>query len=114
MTISRASRRPIQPKLRSMPLRKTPSAIYIQMHQLANEKERLQEELVRVCDRQQQIMNRLVELDRNLEQLDSEVENNAVSAEMSEAQFVNKIKAKPTERIQTTRGVTYESMTIEY
>jgi len=114
MTISRASRRPIQPKLRSMPLRKTPSAIYIQMHQLANEKERLQEELVRVCDRQQQIMNRLVELDRNLEQLDGEVENNAVSAEMSEAQFVNKIKAKPIERIQTTRGVTYESMTIEY
>ncbi len=114
MTISRASRRPIQPKLRSMPLRKTPSAIYIQMHQLANEKERLQEELVRVCDRQQQIMDRLVELDRNLEQLDGEVENNAVSAEMSEAQFVNKIKAKPTERIQTTRGVIYESMTIEY
>jgi hypothetical protein len=42
------------------------------------------------------------------------VENNAVSAEMSEAQFVNKIKAKPTERIQTIRGATYESMTIEY
>ncbi len=59
MTISRASRRPIQPKLRSMPLRKTPSALYIQMHQLANEKESLQEELVRVCDRQQQIVNRL-------------------------------------------------------
>ncbi|MBD2319031.1 hypothetical protein [Phormidium tenue] len=114
MTISRASRRPIQPKLRSMPLRKTPSALYIQMHQLANEKERLQEELVRVSDRQQQIVNRLAELDRNLAQLDLEVENNAVSAEMSEAQFVNKIKAKPTERIQTIRGATYESMTIEY
>jgi hypothetical protein len=39
---------------------------------------------------------------------------NAVSAEMSEAQFVHKIKSKPTERIQTTRGKTYESMTIEY
>ncbi len=114
MPISRASRRPIQPKLRSMPLRKTPSAIYIQMHQLANEKERLREELVRVCDRQQQIIDRLAELDRNLAQLDLDVENNAVSAEMSEAQFVNKIKAKPTERIQKTRGVTYESMTIEY
>ena len=114
MTISRVSRRPIQPKLRSMPLRKTPSALYIQMHQLANEKERLQEELVRVCDRKQQILDRLAELDRNLAQLDLDVENNAVSAEMSEEQFVKKIKAKPTERIQTTRGVAYESMTIEY
>ena len=114
MTISRASRRPIQPKLRSMPLRKTPSAIYIQMHQLANEKERLQEELVRVCDRQQQIIDRLSELDRNLAQLDLDVENNAVSAEISEAQFVQKIRAKPTERTQTVQGKTYNSMTIEY
>jgi chromosome segregation ATPase len=114
MTISRASRRPIQPKLRSMPLRKTPSALYIQMHQLANEKERLQEELIRVRDRQQHIIDRLAELDRNLAQLDSEVENSGTSAEMTETQFVQKIKAKPTERIQTTRGVTYESMTIEY
>lgn len=114
MTISRAFRRPIQPKLRSMPLRKTPSAIYIQMHQLANEKERLQEELVRVGDRQQQIVNRLAELDRNLTQLDLDVENSAASTEISEAQFVNKIKAKPIERIQTTRGATYQSMTIEY
>lgn len=108
------SRRPIQPKLRSMPLRKSPSALYIQMHQLANEKERLQEELVRVCDRQQQIMNRLAELDRSLAQLDSDVENNAISAEMSEAQFINKIKAKPKERVQVVHGVSYESMTIEY
>ncbi len=114
MTISRASRRPIQPKLRSMPLRKTPSAIYIQMHQLANEKERLQEELVRVCDRQQQIIDRLAELDRNLAQLDLDVENNAVSAEISEAQFVQKIRVKPTERTQTVQGKTYNSMTIEY
>jgi predicted nucleic acid-binding Zn-ribbon protein len=108
------SRRPIQPKLRSMPLRKSPSALYIQMHQLANEKERLQEELVRVSDRQQQIVTRLAELDRNLAQLDSDVENNAVSAEMSEAQFINKIKANPKERVQIVRGVSYDSMTIEY
>jgi hypothetical protein len=97
-----------------MPLRKTPSALYIQMHQLANEKERLQEELVRVCDRQQQIVNRLAELDRNLTQLDIDVENSAVSADLTETQFVQKIKAKPIERIQTTRGVTYESMSIDY
>jgi hypothetical protein len=84
------------------------------MHQLANEKERLQEELVRVCDRQQQIMNRLAELDRNLAQLDLDVENNAVSAEMSEAEFIHKIKAKPKEKIQISRNSGYESMTIEY
>ncbi|PZU97692.1 MAG: hypothetical protein DCE90_06305 [Pseudanabaena sp.] len=108
------SRRPIQPRLRSMPLRKTPSALYIQMHQLANEKERLQEELVRVCDRQQQIIDRLAELDRNLAQLDLDVENNAVSADMSEAQFVNKIKAKPTERIQKVQSNGYQTMNIDY
>jgi hypothetical protein len=96
-----------------MPLRKTPSALYIQMHQLANEKESLQEELVRVCDRQQQIVNRLAEIDRNLAQQDLDVENSAVNAEMTKSQFVHKIKANPTERIQTTRGVTYESMTLE-
>ncbi len=59
-------------------------------------------------------MNRLAELDRNLAQLDSDVETNAVSAEMSEAQFINKIKAKPRERVQVVHGVTYDSMTIEY
>lgn len=108
------SRRPIQHRLRSMPLRKTPSALYIQMHQLANEKERLQEELVRVCDRQQQIMDRLAELDRNLAQLDFDVENSAVSADMTEAQFVNKIKARPTERIQKVQNSGYQTMNIDY
>jgi len=97
-----------------MPLRKTPSAIYIQMHQLANEKERLQEELVRVCDRQQQIIDRLAELDRNLAQLDNDAESNSVDMDLTEAQFVNKIKAKPSQRIETKRSSGYESMTIEY
>ena len=114
MTIVRASRRQIHPKLRSMPLRKTPSAIYIQMHQLANQKERLQKELVRVCDRKEQIIEHLAQLDRDLAQLDSDIPNNAISVDMTEAQFVNKLKAKPTERIQTVRGGTYESMIIEY
>jgi hypothetical protein len=52
-------RRPIQPKLRSMPSRKSLSAVYMQMHQLANEKERLQQEMAMLSDRQQQISARL-------------------------------------------------------
>jgi len=97
-----------------MPLRKTPSALYIQMHQLANEKERLQEELVRVCDRQQQIIARLAELDCNLAKLDLDLENNAANADMSESQFVNKIKAKPVERIQKVQNSGYQTMNIDY
>jgi hypothetical protein len=84
------------------------------MHQLANEKERLQVELVRLSDRQQQITARLAELDCHLAQLDSEVKISSVSVDISEAQFANRLKTNPTQRIQTTRGATYETMTIEY
>ncbi len=46
-------------KLRSTPRRKTPSAIYIEMRQLANERERLQEELKRLSDRTTEVQQRL-------------------------------------------------------
>jgi TolA-binding protein len=71
MSGNQIRRRRIQPKLRSMPTSKSPSAIYIQMHQLATERERLQQELVRLCDRQNQIIKRLKELDQGLEQLEA-------------------------------------------
>ena len=76
--MSNAPRKRIQPKLRSIPLRSTPSAIYIQMHQLANEKERLQQELVRLSDRQKEVLQRLAELDRDLSRLEESASENAM------------------------------------
>lgn len=55
-----------------MPRRKTPSAVYIQMHQLANERERLQEELKRLSDRTSEIQQRLHQLEVNLNKLEAE------------------------------------------
>ncbi len=65
-------RRPIPPKLRSIPPRKSLAAIYMQMHQLANEKERLQQELLMIGDRQQQINARLREIERDLALMESQ------------------------------------------
>ncbi|MEI6427371.1 MAG: hypothetical protein WCO45_03125 [Pseudanabaena sp. ELA607] len=76
--MSNAPQKRIQPKLRSIPLRSTPSAIYIQMHQLANEKERLQQELVRLSERQKEVLQRLAELDRDLSRLEDAASENAV------------------------------------
>lgn len=64
----------IQPKLRSMPRKHTPSAIYLQMHQLANEKERLQQEVAMLQDRQRQVLQRLTEIETELLQLDGACE----------------------------------------
>ncbi len=58
--------------LRSMPLRKTAAAVYIQMHTLANEKDRLQAELIRLDTRTAEVHNRLQELELSLNQLESE------------------------------------------
>jgi len=68
-------RRPIQPKLRAMPSRKSLSAVYMQMHQLANEKERLQQEMAMISDRQQQISARLREIDRDLAIMEAQAGN---------------------------------------
>ncbi|NJK35533.1 MAG: gas vesicle protein GvpV [Oscillatoriales cyanobacterium SM2_2_1] len=64
----------IQPKLRSMPRKHTPSAIYLQMHQLANEKERLQQEVAMLQDRQRQVLQRLIEIETDLLQLEAACE----------------------------------------
>ena len=63
----------IIPKLKSLPRRKTPSAIYIEMHQLANERERLNKELIRLGDRTQEIKTRLQELDKDIKNLEVEI-----------------------------------------
>jgi chemotaxis response regulator CheB len=109
---SNVPRRRIQPKLRSIPTRKSPSAIYIQMHQLANEKERLHQELAKLCDRQIQIAQRLQEVDRGLIELESEAVHHAISADTFIA-----VKTKNVNQLKTVKssaGNPFDSMTIEY
>ncbi len=118
----RTPRHRIQPKLRAMPLRKTPSAIYIQMHQLANEKERLQEEWVRLQERQQLILKRLQELDRDLAQLETDATENALSLDLpqaiagrGEAQHIPPQQAASHAAKKIAKqGRTFDSMTIDY
>jgi hypothetical protein len=84
MSGNQIRRRRIQPKLRSIPASKSPSAIYIQMHQIAIERERLQDELIRLCDRQSQIISRLKELDQGLNQLEENATNGAIDFDLSQ------------------------------
>ncbi len=55
-------------RLRSLPPKKTPSSIYIRLHQLANEREHLLQERQRLEARQRYIDGRLQELDRQIAQ----------------------------------------------
>ncbi|AFY69181.1 hypothetical protein Pse7367_0881 [Thalassoporum mexicanum PCC 7367] len=84
MSGNQIRRRRIQPKLHSIPASKSASAIYIQMHQLATERERLHQELVRISDRQDQIIKRLQELDQGLNQLETTAANNTTDLDLSQ------------------------------
>jgi predicted nucleic acid-binding Zn-ribbon protein len=55
-----------------MPRKHTLSAIYMQMHQLANEKERLQQEISMLQERQRQVFRRMTEIEENLSHLEEE------------------------------------------
>lgn len=110
--------RRIEAKLRSMPTRKTPSAVYVQMHQLANEKERLQQEVRRLSDRQAQVIQRLQEIDQNLAKLESDAEDYALQAalpdvEVKVAQAIKR-QASSGQKVKPKAGGTFDSMTIEY
>ena len=101
-------RRPIQPKLRSMPRRKSLSAVYMQMHQLANEKERLQQEMGMLSDRQQQINARLREIDRDLALMEAQAGeiDNPFQAGDSPIDLPTKVVPQLADKFQT--------MTIDY
>lgn len=101
MSYPTPQRRRIQPKLRAMPSRRTPSALYMQMHQLANEKERLQQELALLHDRQQQITTRLKEIDQALAHMDSTLTD---LANPFQAEAIKELDNAPK----------YETMTIDY
>ncbi len=96
-------------KIRSMPLRQTPAAVYIQMHQLANERERLQKELVKLRDRTLQVQQRLGEVELNLTKLESEATEYTIRTDISIA-----VKPSPQAQKITASTKTYNSFVIEY
>jgi predicted nucleic acid-binding Zn-ribbon protein len=93
-----------------MPLKKTPSALYMQMHQLANEKERLQQELHMLADRQLQIQHRLEVIEQDLAQMDSQITdlNNPFRSDTSPIDQV-----APPPPLQIDRGQ-FKTMIIDY
>jgi len=97
-------------RIRSMPLRQTPSAVYIQMHQLANERERLQKELAKLADRTLQVQQRLVEVDMSLNQLEAQATAYTLPVESSLTKVKN---SQPLQKV-TAANKTYNSFVIEY
>ncbi|MEN9225243.1 MAG: hypothetical protein Q6L60_07135 [Thermostichus sp. HHBFW_bins_43] len=69
MSLPRMPRSRPRPKLRSIPRRKTESALYAEMQQLTVEKQRLHQELESIQERQGQIHTRLQEIDQAMLQL---------------------------------------------
>ncbi|MEN9231296.1 MAG: hypothetical protein Q6L68_10345 [Thermostichus sp. DG02_5_bins_236] len=69
MSLPRVPRSRPRPKLRSIPRRKTESALYAEMQQLTVEKQRLNQELESIQERQGQIHTRLQEIDQAMQKL---------------------------------------------
>ncbi len=113
MSVFRSRYRRIQPKLRSIPLRKEPSAIYIQMHQLANERERLQQELHMLRERERQILKRLQELEAGLAKLETDIET-YVEADPTLNDTTPQAGETAPKKTRGTSGATYPSMEIGY
>jgi seryl-tRNA synthetase len=74
MSLPRVPRSRPRPKLRSIPRRKTESALYAEMQQLTVEKQRLNQELESIQERQGQIHTRLQEIDQAMQQLKQNAE----------------------------------------
>ncbi|MCF2972135.1 gas vesicle protein GvpV [Synechococcus sp. Nb3U1] len=74
MSLPRVPRSRPRPKLRSIPRRKTESALYAEMQQLTVEKQRLNQELESIQERQGQIHTRLQEIDQAMQKLKQDAE----------------------------------------
>lgn len=74
MSLPRVPRSRPRPKLRSIPRRKTESALYAEMQQLTVEKQRLNQELEFIQERQGQIQARLWEIEQALQRFQQEAE----------------------------------------
>jgi|GEM_PF-487898 len=119
MSISSVPPMRSQSRIRSIPVRKTPAAVYGQLHQLANEKERLQQEFRRIGDRQAQIVLRLEELDRSFSKLEAEAADYAIQSAMPKID--DKLMEAAVKRSSLTvkaqkakKTGSFDSMTIEY
>jgi predicted nuclease with TOPRIM domain len=66
-----------------MPQQKNSSSIYLQLHQLASEKERLKKELQTLHDRSQQILQRLDDLERERIKLEAEATESSIKLDDS-------------------------------
>jgi predicted nucleic acid-binding Zn-ribbon protein len=72
MSLPRVPRTRPRPKLRSIPRRQTESALYAEMQQLTVEKQRLNQELEFIRERQGQIHARLQEIEQAMQHLQQE------------------------------------------
>lgn len=75
MSLPRVPRSRPRPKLRSIPRRKTESALYAEMQQLTVERQRLYQELESIRERQGQIHTRLQEIDQAMQNLKQNAES---------------------------------------
>lgn len=113
-----------------MPLQKNSSSIYLQLHQVANEKERLKKELQTLHERSQQILQRLDDLERERTKLEAEATESGVKLDDSldrlKADLVSasgtptktsserKPKAKNNTSANNTPKSSFKSMSIDY
>jgi predicted nucleic acid-binding Zn-ribbon protein len=68
------SKRRILPKISTMPCQQTEAAAVLDIYKLAIEKGRLQQELQSIEQRQRQILKRLVELEDQIERLETKAQ----------------------------------------
>ncbi|MEN9220916.1 MAG: hypothetical protein Q6M04_00605 [Thermostichus sp. BF3_bins_97] len=107
MSLPRVPRSRPRPKLRSIPRRKTESALYAEMQQLTVEKQRLNQELESIQERQGQIHTRLQEIDQAMLQLKQDAETFTAEAPEESAPTAEPGRSKP----QASR---FPPMTFDY
>ncbi|MDX1977652.1 MAG: hypothetical protein SFT94_08255 [Pseudanabaenaceae cyanobacterium bins.68] len=97
-------------KLRSAPVRRGASSIYLRMHQLANQQERLERELQTLSDRTQVVVQLVGELEQELSGLAVEAARQNRQAEVRSVQ----IRPRDLFKIQAASGKNFHGMTIDY
>lgn len=102
-------------KLRSIPKIKSSSAVYIQLHQLANQRDRLQAELYRIGDRTDEIHQQLQKIELELNQLEAEAADYNKNKVLPISPTNSSLHGQPTV-VQTKAAQThkYQSFVVEY
>jgi predicted nuclease with TOPRIM domain len=113
-----------------MPMQKNSSSIYLQLHQVASEKERLKKELQTLHDRSQQILQRLDDLERERTKLETEATESGIKLDDSldrlkadlstdsgtpaKTPSERKLKPKSSTSTNNTPNSSFKSMSIDY